>query len=206
MCGIASVDRFYNMPPMSNPASILPGCKSVIVIAKKFLTSTSVLTNTIPYTIIRNYLSGFIDKITIDLSYFIEAEGAVAVPTGAIEPCNWNPEISKTVGLISLKNAAVMAGLGIIGKNTLLLTKEYGNMVWLGGVLTTAELSPDPLVKDSLCKPGCHRCISACPVKAIDGSEFMDQTKCWNFAFGEEAGGEWRIKCNKCRIICPVNG
>lgn len=206
LCGIASIDRFDGMPPMTNPAAILPGCKSVIVVAKRYLQSTILSASTIPYTIIRNYLSSALDRITIELSYFIESEASQAVPTGAIEPCNWNPELSKTVGLISLKNAGVKAGLGTIGKNTLLITEKYGNMVWLGGVLTTLELTPDPVIEANLCKPECNRCLAQCPTGAIDGSNFMDQAKCWNYAFGEENGGEWRIKCNTCRTVCPVKG
>ena len=46
------------------------------------------------------------------------------------------------------------------------------------------------------------------PVGALDGSRFMDQNKCWNYAFGEpEEGGEWRISCFACRTKCPyTNG
>src|SRR3990172_1671269 len=199
LCGIASIDRFSTLPDISNPANILPHSNSVIVIAKHFLDSTIESTSSIPYTIIRNYLSREIDQITISLSYFIEKSGYSAIPTGAIEPCNWNPEIFKNMGLISLKNAAVQAGLGIVGKNTLLITPKYGNMVWLGAVISTIKLEPDAILKDKICKDSCSLCITNCPVEAINGDIFMDQIRCWNYAFGKENGGEWRIKCFKCR-------
>ena len=54
-------------------------------------------------------------------------------------------------------------------------------------------------------KDSCTLCISNCPVQALYGNEFMDQQKCWHYAFGEENGGEWRIKCFKCRSICPYS-
>lgn len=203
LCGIASINRFNNLPDSTNPLHILKNAKSVVVIAKKFLNSTLDSTSTIPYTIVRNYLSREIDEITIQLSYFFEENNYHALPTGAIEPCNYNKDLSKTVGLISLKYAAFKAGLGIIGKNTLLITPEYGNMVWLGAIITSAELESDPIQEKSPCKDNCRICIDNCPTGAIDGSQFMDQQKCWNFAFGAEEGGEWRIKCFKCRETCP---
>ena len=205
LCGIAPVERFTGLGIKTDPLAILPECRSVIVVAMKFLRSTLKTSSTIPYTIIRNGLSREIDIKTTELSYFIEEHDLLAVPTGAIEPCNYDTEINKTVGLISLKNAACLAGLGVIGKNTLLITPKYGNMVWLGGVLTNSELEPDPVMEYNPCRESCSLCISSCPVQALDGGKFMDQNKCWNHAFGEEDGGEWRIKCFKCRAVCPYS-
>ncbi|MBN1797351.1 MAG: epoxyqueuosine reductase [Spirochaetales bacterium] len=205
LCGIASIERFSNLPSSLHPGEIVKGSHSVIVIAKKFLHSTVGLATTIPYTIIRNYSSRELDEISIKLSYYLEDIGFIAVPTGAIEPCNYDKEISKIVGLISLKNAAYQSGLGVIGKNTLLITPKYGNMVWLGAVITSANLEPDQILTNNPCTGKCRVCIDNCPVNAIDGSNFMDQEKCWNFAFGEAEGGEWRIKCFSCREKCPFS-
>jgi epoxyqueuosine reductase len=203
LVGIASINRFVDLPQMSNPASILPGAKSVIVVAKKFLFSASQTASTIPYTIIRNRLSWQLDELSCDLARYLKDRGFAALPTGAIEPCNYNAELQKTVGLISLKNAARQAGLGVIGKNTLLLTPEFGNMVWLGAVITAAALAADTPQQDSPCAAGCRICLDACPVLALSGSPFIDQQKCWDYAFGCEDGGEWRIKCFECRRRCP---
>lgn len=206
LCGIASIDRFKDIPEISNPQYLMKGAKSVLVVAKRFLNSTLDLNSTIPYTIIRNYLSRKIDETTIRLSYFIEREGFNAVPTGVIEPCNYSSELNKTVGLLSLKNAAYQAGLGVIGKNTLLITPEFGNMVWLGAVVTNLDLEPDEVKTINPCKENCKICIKSCPVNAIDGSPFINQKKCWDYAFGKPSeGGEWRIKCYNCRNSCPLS-
>jgi epoxyqueuosine reductase QueG len=206
LCGIAAAERFQNASEQRNPAEILPGCRSVIVVAKRFLTGSFISRSTIPYTILRNLLSQHIDLKTIELSYFLEENGFPSVPTGAIEPCNYDNILSKTMGLVSLKDAAYRAGLGVTGKNTLLITPEYGNRIWLGAVLTTADLKPDPVMSYNPCGESCTLCIDNCPVDALDGREFMDQTRCWDYAFGEpEEGGEWRIKCFKCRSICPYS-
>ena len=67
---------------------------------------------------------------------------------------------------IPLKPAAVIAGLGCRGKNTVLVTPQFGSRIRLAAVLTSAGLEPDrPFVED-LCM-GCEQCISACPTRAL---------------------------------------
>jgi epoxyqueuosine reductase QueG len=152
--------------------------------------------------VIRNYLSGEMDRLSIQLSYHSESLGFQAVPTGAIGPCRWSKETKKSMGLISLKHAAVQAGLGKMGKNTLLINDRYGNMIWLGAVLTALELEPDPLAGYEVCPQKCRLCLDKCPVQAMDGVS-IDQRECWQHAFGADDEGEWRIKCFKCRDVCP---
>jgi epoxyqueuosine reductase QueG len=205
LCGIAPVSRFTGLGPKTDPSLILPGAQSVVVVAMKFSASTLKASTSVPYTVIRNHLSQKIDDITAGLCLLFEENGYNAVPTGAIGPCNYDKTLEKTVGLISLKNAAYQAGLGRIGKNTLLLTPAYGNMVWLGALITSAVLEPDPVLSGDPCPAGCTVCIDSCPVSALDGTQFIDQNKCWNHAFGtEEDGGEWRILCHRCRSHCPL--
>ncbi len=62
--------------------------------------------------------------------------------------------------------------------------------IWLRAVITSAKLEPDQILTNNPCIEKCRICIDNCPVNAIDGSNFMDQMKCWNFAFGEVEGGE----------------
>ena len=202
LCGIAPVDRFEGAPEGFHPCDVLPGCRSVVVLARRFLISTLSATSGVPYTIVRNKLSDAMDVLSLKVAYALEAEGALAVPTGAIEPCNWDAATKKTMGLISLKHAAVRAGLGTMGKNTLLINDRYGNMLWLSAVLTSAELDPDPLATYEGCIPGCTLCLQSCPVQALDGVS-IDYQACWDHAFGTENGGEWRIKCYTCRKVCP---
>jgi Uncharacterized Fe-S protein len=203
LCGIAPIDRFSGLPELADPARILPGCRSVIALARRFPTSVLAEASAVPYTIVRNVLSREVDEAGVALARRLEEGGAIAIATGALEPCNYDETLDKTLGLVSLKNAARQAGLGVIGKNTLLITPRYGNMVWLGAILTDSELEPDPLLQGRECPAGCRACIEACPVGALDGSEFMDQGKCWAYAFGAEGRGEWRIKCHACRSACP---
>ena len=202
LCGIASVDRFKDAPEGFHPCDVLPECKSIIVLACKFLKSTLTAKSTIPYTDVRNELSRRMDNLAINLSYRLEANNVTAIPINSIGPTEWDAKTNKSRGIISLKHAAVAAGLGKIGKNTLLINDTYGNMIWLSAVLVSAELEPDPIALYEGCIPGCTSCLDSCPVQAMDGIS-MNQMACWNYAFGEHNGGEWRIKCFTCRKVCP---
>jgi len=202
LCGIASIDRFADSPKGYHPWDVLPGCQSVIVLAGRFLGSTLAASSTVPYMVVRNEITRVMDRMSFDLSYRLETEGVGAVPTGAIGPCMWDAETNKSRGIISLKHAAVRAGMGKIGKNTLLINEQYGNMLWLAAVLATAMLEPDPIAEYEGCAAGCRLCLDSCPIKALDGVS-MDQSACWNYAFGADKEGEWRIKCYTCRKVCP---
>ncbi len=91
------------------------------------------------------------------------------VGTKAWQLANWlkgeGYDAVRALGM-PFKPAATLAGLGMQGKNTVLITREYGPKVRLGAVLTSAELEPDSPFEDDLCGD-CTRCIRACPVKAL---------------------------------------
>lgn len=202
LCGIADAGRFAGAPEGAHPRDTLASARSVIVVARRFLAGTIPCSSTIPYTIVRNQLTAIMDRMTFDLSCELESLGAIGLPTGAIGPTNLDPASGRFRGLISLKHAAELAGLGRIGKNTLLVNDRFGNMIWLGGVITDAILEPDLPAGYETCPAACRLCLQACPVQALDDPS-MDQSACWNHAFGPQDGGEWRIKCHRCRSVCP---
>lgn len=203
ICGIASVERFSEAPEGFSPTDTLPSCKSVIVFGKKFLRGTLDCKNTIPYTIVRNKLSSILDTMAVNFCNIMENNNFTAVPTGTISPTLWDKKTNRFRNVVSVKHAAVLAGLGYLGKNTLLITPEYGNMVWLACVLSNAELEPDKML-DYKCPTDCNLCIDNCPVNAIqkDNPE-MDQMKCFKHAFHSNEGEEFYFKCHICRSICP---
>lgn len=202
LCGIASIDRFREAPKGYHPTDVLPSCQSVIVLASRFLKSTLDAKSTVPYTTVRNELSTKMNHLAVELSEYLEDHGIVAIPMNSTGPDEWDAKTNKFRGIISLKHAAVLAGLGKIGKNTLLVNDKYGNMIWLSAVFVGEHLEPDPIAPYEGCIENCSLCLDSCPVKALDGIS-INQPLCRNYAFGEHNGGEWRIKCYICRKVCP---
>jgi len=202
LCGIAPIDRFGEAPEGFHPRDVLPTCKSVVVFARKFPAATLHCTTTVPYTVTRNMLSHELDKLAVRFCDVMEQHGIAAVPTGTISHTSQDPRTGRFRATVSAKHAAVAAGLGRIGKNALLVTPEYGNMVWLSAVLTDAQLEPDAILPGSPCPEGCSLCIDHCPAKAL-GDPAMDQGACAAHAFRSEPGEEFTIRCHMCRSVCP---
>ncbi len=100
-------------------------------------------------------------------------------------------------------HCAVAAGLGRIGRNTLVMTPEYGNMVWLNAILTDAEMEADEVMTGDPCPDGCSVCVDICPVKAL-GQPEMNQQACSAYAFHTDPGEEFVFKCHLCRTQCPL--
>ena len=102
---------------------------------------------------------------------------------------------------LSMRHAAVLAGLGSIGKNTLFINKHYGNFLTLGAILTNLDLKSDPL-SEELCIENCRLCLDNCPVKALDGKK-ANQKLCRPHTYMANDRGITVTNCNTCRTICP---
>ena len=100
-----------------------------------------------------------------------------------------------------MKHAAVQAGFGALGKNSLLLNSRYGNLLTVGAILTDMKIESDPLA-ESICIKGCDLCIRNCPVQALDGIG-ANQKSCRPNAYGKTERGFGTVECNKCRTVCP---
>ncbi|WP_218082411.1 tRNA epoxyqueuosine(34) reductase QueG [Anthocerotibacter panamensis] len=115
-------------------------------------------------------------------------------------------------GPVSEKVWAAQAGLGWIGKNSLLLTREYGSWVFLGVLLTTLELPPD---RSATAHCGtCQRCLVACPTGAILPNAVVDSNRCIAYHTLENPDPElpagldlagWVVGCDLCQTCCPFN-
>lgn len=197
LVGIASIDSFIDAPVKTHPNDVLPSCKSVIVLCCEF-PKDSVNHDPVTYTRVRNEMTDKMNRLARLISKKIRLTGYDTRVITAISS-TWIDGRYK--GAISLKHAAVLAGLGRIGKNTLLVNDLYGNMIWLAAVLTSVPLESDPLAKYDICPEGCNLCIKNCPSIAL-GDELMDQRACANYAF-KTINGKLEIQCWKCRQICP---
>ncbi len=117
-------------------------------------------------------------------------------------------------GPIGDKVWAEAAGLGWIGKNGNLITREYGSWVFLGEIITDLEISPDRPHQE-YCGT-CTRCLTACPTQAIVAPFVVDAGRCIAYHTIEnraEALPEsirqnlqgWVAGCDICQDICPWN-
>ena len=132
----------------------------------------------------------------------MEKNQIVCVPIPTNED-QWDKNTGRYRSIVSQKHAAQAAGLGTIGRHSLLITPEFGSMVWLGTVLCEQGFEPDEM-KEPLCN-NCNLCVEICPVNALEKWEIKQQS-CWEFAFGDnEEEKVWEISCHKCRDICPYN-
>jgi len=204
LCGIAPVSRFSEAPPGFHPRDISAQCEAVVVLGARFPRSTLEAGSQAPYTLVRNMMVGKLDTITFNLADRLEQEDVVAVPVPSADPHDdWDAERRHGRGILSLKHAAVLAGLGVMGRNTLLLNHRYGNMLWLGAVLVSAGLQGDPPAGYRGCPRTCTLCLDACPQQALDG-QTIDQKRCRERSISVTEGGGWLLSCNTCRKACPL--
>ena len=105
-------------------------------------------------------------------------------------------------GLLSLRHAGYMAGLGVFGKNTLLTNDTFGNRIVLGAALLNIGIKPDDLAEYDFCPPDCRICIKNCPAGALDGKTVV-QKLCRAESQGHTKKGDYLYICNNCRKLCP---
>jgi len=202
-CGIASIERFSNAPSRFKPTDIYSQCKSVVVFLKRMPPETIMAENQVIYSHTAYLLYSALDQIALNLCSKLEKQNIHGVPVPTDVPyLFWDAESQHGMGILSLRHAAHNAGVGILGRNTLLINREFGNMVYIGAVLIDTEIEPDPLVTDFSCPPNCKLCLDACPVSALDGMT-VNQKLCREKSCIQHERG-WDIySCNECRKVCP---
>jgi ferredoxin len=92
-------------------------------------------------------------------------------------PLPLNPQNTRSVADVSLRHAAVAAGLGVFGRHNLVIHPRLGPRVLFMAVLTDLAIHSDPPVKDELCTK-CNLCVESCPASALEVEGQTDFGKC----------------------------
>ncbi len=228
--GVADTSDWRSPLAECDPNEILKGCKRIIVFGKEIaqpIYTAQKHAIDLYANVAQNYYYTM-DAVAIEVATMLTREGHPSIPLGPYLPILMRE--GKYWGMTSLKHAAARAGLGAMGRNTLLATEKFGNRLRLGGVLTTAELPAGEPLAEWLCPEDCRTCFEVCPVRALDGHGGIDQYKClrqctshpllatmflsqWfrssaglNKYFQlvtETMGAPYKYSCYECLIKCP---
>ena len=185
----------------SDPASVLPGAKSVVCVAVPYATphprasrGRGRLSN---YAWSADYharVRTILEAVAATIASQSESASAIV--------CDTRP--------LAERAFAARSGLGWIGKHTNLISPEAGSFVFLGEVVTTLDLAPDEPSKKSC--GSCERCVSACPTGALRGDYTIDATRCISDITQRKGPiprelrplvGQWVWGCDLCQIACP---
>ncbi len=189
-----------------DPAKLVPGAKSVITLLKNYYPSQQQHTDAPKiskyafgkdyHEVIREQLTELIELIKETVG---EINGRGFVDSAPVLERSW----------------AQRSGLGWMGKNGNLITKESGSFYFIATLITDLPLHyDDPFVKD-FCGT-CTKCIDACPTDAILPNKVVDGSKCISYFTielkemlipGEMKGkfDDWMFGCDTCQDVCPWN-
>ena len=194
LVGFASVEKFSQYGEENRPPS---GTKTVIVlgmwmedpILDLWLHTPSWKSQEKPS---RAFEDEVLRGVSLRLSIILEREGFWA------EPAPYEP------GLY-LKEAGALAGLGVIGKNNLLITEEYGPRIRLRALNTNAPLEADPIIEGVDYCQECKVCVDACPAKALDSGGY-NKKACLDYCESNltKISRYSVLWCMECSSACPV--
>lgn len=190
----------------ADPRLLVEGARSVVVVLQNYFTRERQLDPSAPR--ISKYAYGkdyhrIVRKKLRRLSAFMDEQigphsGRVFVDSAPVMERAWGR----------------LAGLGWIGKHSLLLNRKYGSFFFIGLIITDMQLEPD--------RPGgdycgdCTRCLDACPTHAILPGKVVDASRCISYLtienredrIPEEFRGHmqnWAFGCDICQDVCPWN-
>jgi epoxyqueuosine reductase len=196
-----------HLPLRSDPRKFFEGAKSVIVVLQNYYTTEKQKDPSSPvmamysfgrdyHTVIKKKLKKLLDFIQAEIQ---SCQGKIFVDSAAVHE----------------KSLAQRAGLGWIGKNSLLLSQKTGSFIFIGGIITDLKLeySKDPGI--NYCG-NCILCMEACPAGAIVRPGVLDVRKCISYLTIEsrkcglpaELKGNFHNRvygCDICQDVCPWN-
>lgn len=177
LVGIAPADSEHLRDNAESMEAILPGCRSLIVVAKCMNDDALDSGNLklAQYDSICAYQE--LDSIMYRTAMHVKDQGHRAVPIPPNMPVDMSPEKRGMYGEVNQKCAATAAGLGNIGVNGLFISPEHGPRLRIGSILTDSYLQPDDPLREKVCTE-CMTCVERCPTDAIEEDGSVDLDRC----------------------------
>jgi epoxyqueuosine reductase len=192
----------------ADPRIILPECQSILVLGTHYFPQTIAPLEkgqgrVAAYAWNEDYHET-IESRLVALVAFLEGDVGQEVPN------RWYTD----TGPILERDLAQRAGLGWIGKNSMLIHPKAGSYFFLSEILLGIELEPDAPFTADHCG-SCTRCIDACPTACINSNRTLDARRCLSYLTIEHKGvtpkdlrshqGNWIFGCDICQQVCPWN-
>lgn len=186
-----------------DPGRIVPEARSVVVVLENYLPRTPAGSGVkiARYARGRDYHDVTLARLQV-LAEALRAEGATVA----------RPWID--AGPVPERELAQRAGLGWIGKNTMLIRPGTGSWFFIGTIFTDLDLPADPPFALDRCG-SCTRCLDACPTQAFVEPRVLDATRCISYLTIEQKGPipedmaprleGWAFGCDICNEVCPWN-
>ena len=189
------------------PATITPGARSAVVVLENYTPPPNERPHPGDAFKIASYARGTDYHLVLHGRLHKLAEWLLAHGAGLAHV--WVDD-----GPVPERELAERAGLGWIGKNTMLINPRIGSYTLIGTIFTDLELAPDlPPVGDHC--GTCTRCLDICPTEAFVTERVLDATRCLSYLTIEHRGEPppalhaawdgWAFGCDACNDACPWN-
>lgn len=206
--GFAPVERWEEFKDTREeffPQNIWPETKTVIVLGIQIFLPMLETTPSVVYSELYNTTNRLLDDMAYKLANYLNRKGHRAF----FFPRDCYGDISvlvkKPEAAFSHVLAGKYAGLGTVGANHTLITKEFGPRVRLVSVLTDAVITEDEMYEKELCIK-CNLCKKCCPTDSfmeVEGVILeMNKTKCAEYH--AELKANYKYPCGVCIKVCPV--
>jgi epoxyqueuosine reductase len=203
---LARADRLARRRDLN---AILPGARSLVIVGLDYGTlrlSADVLNDPArgriaAYAWGRDYHAVMLPRLEALAGWLTSTGGEV----------RWRAYVD--TGALLERDHAQQAGLGFIGKNTMLIHPRRGSDFFLGEIITDAEFDAyDQPQRETMCG-ACTRCLAACPTQAFPAPYVLDARRCISYLTIEHPGwierdlrplmGNWVFGCDVCQAVCP---
>jgi epoxyqueuosine reductase len=197
-----------NAERRKDPHALMPEVKSVIMLGLNYGPSRD------PLAALASRSRGTISVYAQGTDYHDLIKSKLKVLAGTVATrAGADVKVFVDTAPLMEKPLAARAGLGWQGKHTNLVSREFGSWLFLGAILTTAELEPDAPEADHC--GACRRCLDVCPTGAFPAPYQLDARRCISYLTIEHKGHiapEFRTKmgnrifgCDDCLAVCPWN-